>query len=221
MLDKALWAELYPPAAALSAAAADLILSGIEQSITRYVGYSFATATVTEYLSPSGEDVVTVTRGPVTAWVNVWEDWSGWFGQPADSFDATASLLTLGTDYAAEMVDGRYTGRLLRIGSRWPVARSRYVGRLAPHQTPAYGSVKVTYTAGYDDGAPADVAAAAYREASMVHRNSAGGMVASETVDGYGLTLQEPAKVVDGATAPFLTAGLLAVCRMYRKVPIA
>ena len=93
--------------------------------------------------------------------VNV--DPNGFWGETTSGFQSNTQLV-YGTDYFLQIDsdDGSSkSGLLIRRGDWWPKTFSRQRGLLAPYVTPGYGSVKVTYSAGYTlDTLPSAIRAA-------------------------------------------------------------
>lgn len=219
-----LFRQLTPGAAAVTDEVAFLFLDATEAAVKKFLGYDPAAASVTEYYTTHGDQYLTLRRRPVTAVAAVYEDASGYFGDPTGAFDSTATLLTAGTGYAVETgADGLPTGRLYRVGRRWPVAWTREPRRLANSLAGNAGCVKVTYTAGFAANAPADVIAAAYGEASYRWMHRAGMGLTSESMDGASISLSAPQNLLPSgvSTAPFYTAGLKSALMQWRIPPIA
>lgn len=222
-----LFRQLTPGAAAVTDEVAFLFLDATEAAVKKFLGYDPAAASVTEYYTTHGDQYLTLRRRPVTAVAAVYEDASGYFGDPTGAFDSTATLLTAGTGYAVETgADGLPTGRLYRVGRRWPVAWTREPRRLANSLAGNAGCVKVTYTAGFAPGAPADVIAACYGEASARYLRRAGiGAQTSVSMDGYAKTygpVSGSDPLASGTpTGPFVTADLKSALLSYRVPAIA
>jgi len=120
----------------------------------------------TEYYAGTGTQVLCLNSRPVytTPTIQVFVDPSGYYGQPDGAFDSTTEL-TYGTDFClkAERDDGLgYGGLLVRINDYWTRPTVRSAGLLSPYIGPAFGNVKVVYTAGYTvDTFPAQLRMAA------------------------------------------------------------
>jgi hypothetical protein len=130
-----------------------LILAA-SQVIKTYCKRDLESNSYTEYYSGNNTQRLVLRQTPVTAITNVWLDNSGYFGtNPLGSFDST-SLLILGTDYTLDLDTDGVTcksGILFRLGTVWPVVtRLSRIARLTPDAGPAYGNIKVAYTAGYN-----------------------------------------------------------------------
>lgn len=131
------------------------LLSSAEEWIKQYCNRDFAyRALATEYPTPAGTTDILLARTPVDpATVTIYEDWNGNFGQTSGSFDST-TLLTMGTDYTVP-IDSRwndglnYSGLVRRINTVWPYRRQRPLTLLGYSRDPLPGSVKATYTGGF------------------------------------------------------------------------
>jgi hypothetical protein len=172
-----------------------LVLNGVEQSITTYLGYNPASASATEYYSGNGTYQIVLNRKPVAnaaAVTAVYEDTGAYWGQATDPFPST-TLLTQGTDYAVNIEGVSQTGILTRIKNVWPTQWTWLPGKLAANLGPVPGCVKVTYTAGWTTYGPADVIQAAYAEAAArwASRLTGMGALTSESMDGYGISLAQ------------------------------
>lgn len=223
--------ELVPQLASVSDASCSVFVNGVIAAIDKYVGYDFgysATARTFYLDGYGGHELRIPTLAPVWSIAAVYEDYGGHYGQSDDSFDAVTSLLELGTGYTLDLrthnadVYGPYTGVIRRLGTHWPLGIGRKEDRLANHREPLRGCIKVTAVTGFKAGAPADVVMAAYAEVAARFIRREGGLgVLSESRDGITTTLsQMPGSMVDGATAPFATADLLAALKPYRRIPL-
>ena len=99
-----------------------------------------------------------VTANPVPL---VYLDDAGYFGSASGSFDPGTTALVYGQDFSLliDQEDGvtSRSGILVRMNALWNKPRVRQVGYLFPFVAPAYGNVKVVYTAGYTtDTLPAE-----------------------------------------------------------------
>lgn len=108
----------------------------------------------TEYYAGAGKATIPLRARPVfpTPTVAVYVDEAGYFGAPDDSFDATTSALTYGTDFVVNWDQDDGTSRsalLVRINNVWPRPSARMTGLLSPFAARAFGNIKVVYTAGY------------------------------------------------------------------------
>lgn len=163
-------------------------------------GWQFEQSTFTEYYRPDGTTLI-LKRRPVKSLTSVYEDTTANWGQTSGSFSSSA-LLTEGTDYAlikdGDGVNGvvSKSGLIERIGRVWPrVAEPAQVygtnsSSILQKVIPGYGTVKITYVAGYD-AVPDDVVLAVYAEVDMMRlmRKKGGGTVQSENLGEYGYTL--------------------------------
>jgi len=116
----------------------------------------------TEYYNGTGTQKILLKSRPVYSTptpVCVVND-RGAFGTLSGSF--TGTPLTWGTDFTLffdNQEDGTCrNGILLRLNTSWPINYVRSAGLLSPYLGPSYGSVKITYTAGYTvDNMPAQL----------------------------------------------------------------
>ncbi len=203
-----------------------LVLNGVEQSITTYLGYNPALAEATEYYSGTGTNSLVLDRKPVAnaaAVTAVYEDANGYWGQATDAF-AASTLLMQGTDYAVRVEGVSQAGILVRLRSVWPTQWQWMPGKLAPNLGPVGGCIKVTYTAGFSSTQPADVIQAAYAEAAArwASRLTGMGALTNESLDGYGIGLaQLQTNSGNMGASRFLSPLLELVIRPYKRTPIA
>ncbi len=206
-----------------------LFLRGVVQAVETYLGYQPWRAARTEYKSTNGERELWLDCWPLNAAADVtavYEDRGGYYGQPTDAFDATASLLVAGEDYAVRLEGSpsRHRAVLVRIGTVWPFQQRHPIGYLSSlRDTPVSGCVKVNYTAGWSETAPADVISACYAEAAALwaSRLTGTGLQTSAGLDGYSISISPfagSAEMIAGS--PFVTERLLRACRAYRKIPL-
>ena len=117
----------------------------------------------TEYYGGNGRQRLPLRSRPVytSPTILVYEDESGYFGSPTSSFDAATTALTYGTDFALDIdsEDGSSrSGLLIRINDTWAKPQVRERGFLSSFVGQAYGTLKITYTAGYTvDNLPASI----------------------------------------------------------------
>ena len=168
----------------VTAEALNPMLDAVEFAIRNHIGYDPVSQSYTHYYSGDGTDRLTLWPRPVTAVSSVYENVSGYY-QSANF--TSAELLTEGTDYAIEVDAGGQPGILRRIGAVWPYMRFRKLDRLAFHRDTAFGSVKVTYTAGLAPSQLSLVKEAGYLTAVVLYRAWSNGMgpIQSESLDGY------------------------------------
>lgn len=130
-----------------------LLLEVASSWIQECLGRDLENRSRTEYYDGTGTQTLPLRQRPVFTNPNpaVSIDESGYFGAPAGSF-AAGTALTYGTDFVVDVDqdDGSSrAGMLVRVGGVWPRAVLRRTGLLTPYRGRAYGSIKVTYTAGY------------------------------------------------------------------------
>lgn len=117
----------------------------------------------TEYYPGSGTQQLLLRHRPVISSTapRVFVDSAGYFGSASGAFDAATTELTYGTDFALKIDQSDGTSRsgiLIRINDLWKKPQIRQVGYLSPFVGPAFGNVKVIYSAGYTtDGLPAAI----------------------------------------------------------------
>lgn len=119
----------------------------------------------TEYYNGTGTDKLVLRCRPAypTPTPQVWVDEGGFFGVDPDAFPSTG-LLEYGTDYVlwTDRPDGTsHRAILIRKNNLWQKAGRRRAGFLSPFVDEGWGTVKVTYVAGWTaDDLPQTVVAA-------------------------------------------------------------
>lgn len=190
------------------------MLTGAGAAISAYLGYDPTVTAVTEYLNTRGEQVLPLSRYPITSVDHVYQDENGYYGQVAGAFASTTELVQ-GTDYSWDIDRGSLVGRLWRINWRWPFRTTRGVLQLAGTQDYCPGCVKAVYTVD-NTAVLAACKQAAYLEASAQWRlmKTGIGAVLSESIDGYSVTVSQLQKAnavkdsKDNFVSPFV-AGIL------------
>jgi len=131
--------------------------------IEEYTNRKFFWKSRTEYYDGTGTQELRLRARPVytTPTIAVRVDEGGYFGSVTNSF-GTNTALTYGDDFALRLdqEDGTSSrsGILVRIDDIWPRPRIRQRGLLSPSIGRGYGTIKVTYTAGYSvDTLPATI----------------------------------------------------------------
>ncbi len=195
------------------------MLAGIESSIELYIGFAPTSQQVTEFYDGNATDILVLGRKPFVSIANVWEQWNGFYGEPADSFP-TARLLTQGTDYAVDTNQGGTAGILRRIDTAWPFQWDRAANRLASAIGPCLGCIKVQYTAGYGTAAMADIANAGLFEAAARwnSRQTGMGVLQSSSLDGRSVTLAAHQLSLGNFRPNFISVAAETTLRKYRKV---
>ncbi len=121
----------------------------IEDYLDRRLGFD----TTTEYYTGNDTQKLQLRRRPAfPEGMQVWVQQDGFYGQRSGTFQTPEALLVYGTDYVLDVdqPDGSSrSGLLLRTHTTWPRMWIRVPGLLRPFRYPTYGSVKVTYSAGY------------------------------------------------------------------------
>lgn len=135
-------------------------LAGVEAFVKTYCKRDFESQSYVQYYHGTNLQAMTLQQTPVTTITGVWLNNSGYYGLgPAPAF-GDDQLLVEGTDYVLDRdLNGSSSasGILYRIGTVWPILnRINTLNRLTPFQGPAWGNIKVSYTAGYDP-VPADL----------------------------------------------------------------
>ena len=131
-----------------------------ESEVRSYCGRNFDQRSYVDYLDGTGQRELYVKQTPVYSVASVYYDPNGFFGDFTPSYDST-TLLTDGTDYAVRW-DGTdsagtkvsHSGVLYRVNTVWSELGRQYVpGKLYSELAPQFGSIKVSYTAGYPTAA--------------------------------------------------------------------
>jgi hypothetical protein len=196
------------------------VLDGAERAVVVFLGYDPSSAAATEYYSGDGSEFIVLRRKPVTTVTSVYADAGGRYGQSDDPFPST-SLLTEGTDYSVRIDGGTQTGILVRHGAFWPYAHRRPIRRLGWEVSPEFGSVKVTYTAGYTPAQLADIAEAIYQESAARWSSRFNGMgpFQSESLDGYSRSLGSGGSSSESMVSPFVSPIARDMLRAHRSIP--
>ena len=130
----------------------EMVSSWIEELLNR-PGFTYKSRT--EYYDGTGTQKLQLRSRPVfiTPTIQVYGDESAYWGSVTDSFNATTTSLTYGTDFALRIDQENGTssrsGILIRIGDYWNKRSARVHGLLSPFLDYSYGSYKIIYTAGY------------------------------------------------------------------------
>lgn len=178
----------------------DVIVPVIEESVESFLNrpLEYKTNTV-EWCSPSDDTEILLSRRPVASIAEVRVDSQGGFGQRPNSF-GTGSIQVAGEDYFL-LLDGTgiyegmsESGVVVRGGGRtWGFTRGYQSGLLSPAKQLNPGSVKVTYTGGYqisdnptDNRMPGVIGAAIAQLASVWFQSLTNiGVVTGESVPNY------------------------------------
>lgn len=196
------------------------LIDAADAAVKRFAKLDFEQATRTEFYSGDGTRFLVLRQRPVQAILNLWLDDSGNFG--AGSGFGTEKLLQAGVDYELRL-DGDEasaceSGIVLRIGTVWPnLNRISVVGKLTADIGPAFGNIKVEYTAGWNP-VPADVKIGVATYVGYLRRMVPfGGNVTEETLGRWSYKLQTPTVMQNGVVLPADVASLL---RPYMDVVI-
>ncbi len=167
----------------------DSLRVAAEATVKSYCKRDFESQDYVEYYDGNGTRFLTLRQTPVTAVTSVHLDSTAYYGtNPVTAF-AASTLLTPGVDYALAVDAGgtvSKAGIVVRINYTWPeLPRNYWFNQLVNDQGPAYGSIKVSYTAGYSE-IPADVQYATCFIVSFMKRTiNFGGTFFSEHIGDY------------------------------------
>jgi hypothetical protein len=175
-----------------------------EEIFERETGRKFVAAAYTHYFDGNGEFDLVLRQYPVNSITSIHEDGDGRYGASADPFPAS-TLLTAGTDYALDALDGStsYSGIVQRIGARW--ANKRIAGRseVSHLEMNRRGNIKVIYNAGYST-IPTDISMAICNIVAMTRKSAAGGMpISGFSLDYFSVQYAQSAEAIarlDSAT---------------------
>lgn len=178
------------------------LIGSAEASIRTYCGRKFTYGTYTEYLNTYPSPDLFLRENPVSSVTSVHVDSNAYAGQATGAFAADTEL-EQGVDFYLDTTGNTEnvgsTGRLIRINSFWGVDRQRPFGRLSYQPVKTQATVKVVYVGGYNI-IPYDLKTAI---ATMVNQASLaipkGGLLQSESSEGYSYSLSGPdvmAKIV-------------------------
>jgi hypothetical protein len=171
------------------------LLAAVDAAIKKQLKQNFEEDTYTEFYDGTGSERLYLRQTPVqSTGLTVYEDSNGNYGQTSGAF-AASTLLTLGTDYvlAVDQPDGTsLQGVLVRLYGVWS-GRTLYGPKeLTGSPSDALGSIKVTYTAGYET-IPYDLA-------------TDGQAMRSENYDYYGYTRAAMSELAKGDLGTLGTA---------------
>lgn len=196
------------------------LIDAADAAVKRFAKLDFEQVTRTEFYSGDGTRFLVLRQRPVTEILNLWLDDSGNFGS-GSGFGAE-TLLQAGVDYEMRL-DGDEasaceSGIVLRIGTVWPnLNRISVVGKLTADIGPAFGNIKIQYTAGWNP-VPADVKIAVATYAGYLRRMIPfGGSVTEETLGRWSYKIQTATVMQNGVVLPADVASLL---RQYMDVVI-
>lgn len=201
------------------------ILTAVEAAQVLYLGYQPEEAGRTEYYSGTGTPFISLLVRPCVSVEAVYynQNSQGTWGQGSDPFPAS-SLLTEGQDYAVRIEGPSNQGILVALNWNWWNQWWMVQTRLAPNLVPAYGNVKVVYTAGLDATGMGPIAEAGYLEAAAVWQSRQTGMGTQlgESLDGYSYTVSAATDVRSKNGVPRFVSPLAEVMmRPYRITPYA
>lgn len=178
----------------------DALRIAAEAEIKTYCARDFEKADYLEIYSGNGQSRLPLRQYPVTAVRNVWLDFGAYYGQAPGAF-ADVTKLAVGVDWALELdkvppwqvAPVSFSGNLLRLHWVWAeVGRTYYPGKLSSDTGPAWGCIKVDYTAGYPPNyIPQDLQVAVAMLCSIWRRIlPLGGWVIQEKIGEYMYKLQ-------------------------------
>jgi hypothetical protein len=170
---------------------------GIDIESTSYPGAATNGKGDSGFYSGNGSRHLVLRQWPVTAITSVYLDAGGYFGHGTDAF-ASATLLTVGTDYAIRWdtyEGGAKASRcaiLEKLNGTWPQSRWYKPGSILLDPQPAQGNIKIAYTAGFATVPGAITQAAALLVSHWRRVQQAGGFVTSESQGAYSYSVAQP-----------------------------
>ena len=189
----------------------NLLIADADAAILGYIGRTIEQATLTEYYSGDGTQMLLLKQRPVTAVTSVHVYQSGYSGQGSGAF-ASSTEWTAGEDFYIRTVveNESNTGELVAIKGPGTFT--------ADHQPKTWGewprgtgNIKVVYTAGYST-VPSDLAGACRILVAWMRASRDNGMpVKSEKLGAYSYTL------MDDTGGPEL-ATVRGACNRYRNM---
>jgi len=189
----------------------NLLIDDANAAILGYIGRTIEQATLTEYYSGDGTQMLVLKQRPVTAVTSVHVDQSGYSGQGSGAF-ASSTEWTAGEDFYIRTVveNESNTGELVAIKGPGTFT--------ADHQPKTWGewplgtgNIKVVYTAGYST-VPSDLAAACRILVAWMRASRDNGMpVKSEKLGSYSYTLMDSTGIPELAT-------VRGICNRYRNM---
>ena len=190
------------------------LIAQVSTLVTNHLKTPIQQAVYTEYLDGNDAPWLVLPRRFVTSVTSVSVDASGNYGTTSGSF---ATALTSGTDYAWRP----NTSLIYRINGTWSRPRIRLPGDLASRPIgpiPGSGNIKVVYVAGFSP-IPDDLQLAVMDVIALARSGAGkGGMLQSESYDGYSYSLA-------GVNAAAAWQGYLAgpggmILNQYRRLPV-
>ncbi len=144
---------LYGPSDATPPSQLSALLVAAESIIKDFCKQNIEVATYTEFYSSTNLRYFVLREKPVISITSLWSNDGAYYGtSPRDAFDDN-SLLTQGVDYCLDVDRGGListSGKVLRVTTNWTQYAMAYVpGHITMDLGPAYGNIKVIYTAGY------------------------------------------------------------------------
>lgn len=172
-------------------------LDAADRAVKNWCQTELESADYTEYLTGGNQPRIAVRNVPVTAVAGVWVHDAGHFGAGPDAFGSATALVS-GVDYALDVSPGgsvSKSGILFRLGTVWPMRKQSYGrGLLGVDFGPAWGNIKVSYTAGYEC-VPADLQMAVVMVAQAMRKSApeGGRLLESEKLGDYSYRLAHQA----------------------------
>jgi hypothetical protein len=189
----------------------NLLIADADAAILGYIGRTIEQATLTEFYSGDGTQMLVLKQRPVTTVTSVHVDQSGYSGQGSGAFDSTTEW-TAGEDFYIRTVveNESNTGELVAIKGPGTFT--------ADHQPKTWGewplgtgNIKVVYTAGYST-VPSDLAGACRMLVSWMRASRDNGRaIESEKLGSYSYKLMDDDGVPELATVK-------GVCNRYRNM---
>ena len=189
----------------------NLLIADADAAILGYIGRTIEQATLTEYYSGDGTQMLVLKQRPVTAVTSVHVDQSGYSGQGSGAF-ASSTEWTAGEDFYIRTVveNESNTGELVAIKGPGTF-RADGTAQTWGEWPLGTGNIKVVYTAGYST-VPGDLAAACRILVAWMRASRDNGMpVKSEKLGSYSYTLLEDTGIPELATVRGL-------CNRYRNM---
>lgn len=196
----------------------DSLREAAEASVKAYCKRDFESQSYTEYHNGNNTRHIVLRQRPVTEISSIYLDTSAYYGTNPDGAFGSDTLLTSGIDYALKFDQSTTSscGVVIRINGVWPSnQREHWLHKISPQVGPAYGNIKVTYTAGYST-IPMDLQYAVCYLVSFMKRNiNIGGQLGSERIGDYSYELLSPRFI--GNAPPELTTSRQILAR-YREI---
>ncbi len=189
----------------------DVHLEQCSARVEEFCNRKFAADDYTEFLCGNGDAFLYTQQRPINSIASIYVDANAMWGQAPDAF-AAASLLTAGESYALvkDQPDGSSRrGAIFRINGVWPKPMAYQAGVISPVVGPDVGNIKLTYNAGFDP-IPGDLQQAICLLVSATRRIASFGVpTASESWEGYSVSVGGAAATAIGGLPPDTLAVLV------------